>query len=118
KGGGVSATEPFLKFNFGDKWSEVENKLVSVAITLPPKIEELRNYNLMTLGIDVGIDKLGNVYVFEVNSSPGASQSALEVSLYRSQYYKYKLKHELNSDTNEYISGFTSRELQDHINKQ
>src|SRR5699024_4287862 len=118
KGGGVSATVPFLKFNFGDKWREVENKLMAVAVTLPKKIEQLRDYSLMTMGIDIGIDKQGNVYVFEVNSSPGTSQSAYETSLYRSQYYKYVLTHELNLDTNEYISKFTSEDLQGYINKQ
>src|SRR5699024_6870581 len=118
KGGGVSATEPFLKFNFGDKWHEVENKLVDVSLTLPKKMEKLRNYTLMTLGIDVGIDKLGNVYVFEVNSSPGNSQSTFETSLYRSQYYKYVLTEELGLNINEYIFKFTSSKLNDYTNKQ
>lgn len=118
KGGGVSSTKPFLEANFKSKRKSIEKKLNFIAETLPQKVEFLKGFNLMILGIDVGIDKNGDVYIFEINGSPGTSQLNYEAALYRSQYYKYVLEHELNMKTNGYISDFTAKELQNYINKQ
>ena len=55
----------------------------------------------MSLGIDVGIDRNGELYVFEVNDGPATSAVISEVAYLRSNYYMYILKHKLDSFTNE-----------------
>src|SRR5699024_6109912 len=95
KGGGVSNTEPFLRTNFGQMREKIEQELNEIAETLPYKVEKLRKTKLMTLGIDIGIDSSGEVYVFELNSSPGTSQLRSEAALLRAEYYKYVLENVL-----------------------
>jgi len=91
QGGGVSNTIPFLKSNFPKEYLKIERKLEEVGKIIPKKVEELRGTTLMTLAIDVGIDKNGEVYIFEVNSAPGTTQLRDRIALIRSDYYKYVL---------------------------
>ena len=97
QGGGVSNVKPFLKTNFGDKWKQIINDIDEIANTLPYKIEQLRETELMTLGIDIGIDSDGKVYLFETNSAPGTTQLRAEVALLRAQYYNFVLNNYVKS---------------------
>lgn len=92
RGGGVSETKPFLKANFNQKYIEIENKLKEIGKTLPKKIEELRGIRLVRMGIDLGINTNGDVFLFEVNSSPGTSQLRDKAALLRVDFYSYMLK--------------------------
>lgn len=98
QGGGVSRTKPFLKANYGTKWREIEDNLNKIAETLPYKIEKLRKTKLMTLGIDIGIDTDGRLYLFETNSAPGTTQLRSEAALLRSQYYRYVLENRVSKE--------------------
>ncbi len=89
QGGGISEPKPFLKANFGDQWKEIDEKLNNLGKTLPYKIEDLRQTHIMSLGIDVGIDKTGELYVFESNSAPSTKALKAEVTMLRTDYYKY-----------------------------
>lgn len=93
QGGGISDPGSFLKANFGDKWEDINNKLKKLAITLPYKVEELRGTHIMSLGLDVGIDKNGDLYIFEVNDGPATFAAKSEIALLRVNYYKYVLKN-------------------------
>ncbi|MBP2076160.1 YheC/YheD family protein [Oceanobacillus polygoni] len=92
QGGGVSDPKPFLKANFGEKWTEINKNLKKIALTLPYKIEELRGTHIMSLGMDIGIDKDGQLYLFEVNDGPATAALISEVAYLRSNYYSYILK--------------------------
>ncbi|TXL66681.1 hypothetical protein FHP05_04670 [Cerasibacillus terrae] len=89
RGGGVSDTKPFLKANFYDKHHQIEQRLKNIGKKLPNKIEELRNITLVRMGIDLGIDSDGSVYLFEINSSPGTTQLRDQAALLRTDYYSY-----------------------------
>jgi len=90
QGGAVSGLKSFLNANFqNDKAKEIERKLNVIAKTLPQKVEEMRRQELMIMGIDVGIDKDGSVYLFEVNSAPGTTQLRAQAAELRAQYYSY-----------------------------
>jgi len=93
-GGGRAKIEPFLEMNYGDKWESIHEELKSFSLKLARKIERVRKTELMTLGLDVGIDPEGNLFIFEANSAPGADVIKSEVALSRANYYKYLLnKH-------------------------
>ena len=92
QGGGISDPKPFLKANFGEEnWAKINKKLNNLAVTLPYKIEELRGTHIMTLGMDIGIDKDGELYLFEVNDGPATAALISEVAYLRSNYYNYIL---------------------------
>lgn len=92
QGGGIAEPKEFLKANYGDLGVKLNKQLNEVAKTLPYKIEELRGTHIMSLGIDIGIDSDGKLYLFEVNDGPGTSRIIGEVAILRSGYYKYVLE--------------------------
>ncbi|WP_085506195.1 YheC/YheD family protein [Thalassobacillus devorans] len=92
QGGGVADPVPFLKANFPDQWEEIDAKLTELAMTLPYKLEEIRQQELLTLGFDVGIDKKGDLYLFEANSAPAARKLKAESAYLRAGYYKHVLE--------------------------
>ncbi|SDK83930.1 YheC/YheD family protein [Lacicoccus qingdaonensis] len=89
QGGGIADPIPFLKANYGGKWKEIDEKLKKLAVTLPYKIEELRGTHIMSLGIDIGIGRDGELYLFEVNDGPAFKSLIGEIAYLRSNYYKY-----------------------------
>ncbi|WP_251047279.1 YheC/YheD family protein [Oceanobacillus sp. ISL-74] len=92
QGGSVNKLKPFLKYNYPNKWNEIKEEIIYVATYLPDKIEQLFNKKTSFLGIDLGIDKEGNIYLFEVNSAPGADFGQGELANIKSDYYNYILK--------------------------
>ena len=100
QGGGISNPIPFLKANFGDQWKTINRKLNQLAVTLPYKVEALRGTNIMTLGMDIGIGRDGQFYLFEVNNGPSTSAVIAEVAYLRSNYYRYILRTRLDTPVN------------------
>jgi glutathione synthase/RimK-type ligase-like ATP-grasp enzyme len=95
QGGGIGDPEPFLRANFGDKWEEINQKLNNLALTLPYKVEELRKTHMMSMGMDIGIDRDGELYLFEVNSAPTTDPLKAEAAILRTNYYKYIIDNKL-----------------------
>jgi len=95
QGGGISDVEPFLKANFGEKWEEINENINHLAESLPYKIEELRETSIMTLGLDIAVDKDGKLFIFESNGSPSTNFLTSEIAVLRSAYYKYVLQSQL-----------------------
>ncbi|WP_019378062.1 YheC/YheD family protein [Virgibacillus halodenitrificans] len=91
QGGGIADTKAFLMANFGDDWARINKKLNQLAVTLPYKIEKMRNTSMMTLGLDVGIDLDGELYIFESNGAPLTTSIRAEVAMLRTKYYKFVL---------------------------
>src|SRR5690625_765059 len=91
-GGGRSEIIPFLKANYPANWENIHAELKALGLSLARKIEEVRKTELMTLGLDVGIDRKGNLFVFEANSAPGTEIIKSEVALTRAGYYRFLLE--------------------------
>lgn len=91
QGGSVSEMTPFLKYNYANNWKSIKESLIKLGNTFPYKIEELCQQNLSSLGIDIGIDKAGHLYLFEVNHAPGTEFGEGAIAMVKSDYYKYML---------------------------
>lgn len=92
-GGGRAKVEPFLEMNYGDKWEKVHENLKATGLKIARRIERARKTKLMTLGLDVGIDPEGNLFIFEANSAPAVDIIKSEIALTRANYYKYLLEN-------------------------
>ena len=104
QGGAISKPENFLQYNFGEeKGKEIDYKLDLLAQTLPYEIEKIKNKTFMTMGVDVGIDNSGDLFVFEINSFPIVSPLKTEIALLRADYYKYMLNYPINNKENEQL---------------
>lgn len=73
-GGGHATTfHPFIKQNYPENaFSTITNQIKKIS-TLVPKLIEENHGPLLELGLDIGIDRQGSVWILEVNSKPGRS---------------------------------------------
>ncbi|MNH38577.1 Endospore coat-associated protein YheD [compost metagenome] len=62
-----------LNRTFGDEADTVLDKAKMVAIKLSEAIERNYPHRLGELGLDIGIDKDGEIWMFEANAKPGRS---------------------------------------------
>ncbi|MFY0542902.1 YheC/YheD family protein [Brevibacillus sp. H7] len=70
-GGKAVPLSTFLSSQFRPEVNaQIEEQLQQLVLELPPFLEEYHG-RLVELGIDVGIDTAGNVWIIEVNSRPG-----------------------------------------------
>jgi len=104
QGGGIADPISFLKANYDDKWKEINEKLKKLAVTLPYKVEELRGTHIMSLGIDIGIGKDGELYLFEVNDGPAFKTLIGEIAYLRSNYYKYVKQKIIGVNNEQHVS--------------
>lgn len=91
RGGSVSELDPFLKTNYGDKWEEIKSSILNIGKRLPYKLEKMYNQELGSLGIDIGIDRDGKLYLFESNNAPGVEFGEGPIAMVKCDYYKYML---------------------------
>lgn len=91
QGGGVADAKKYLKFRYEENWVNVYKKIQEIAEKLPYKVEKLLGRKYMTLGFDIGMDKEGNLYLFEINDCPIVSPIISKVALSRAGYYRYML---------------------------
>ena len=103
QGGGISDPKEFLKANFGDQRKEIYQHLLKLGKEIPEKMEQLRGTHIMSLGLDIGIDKSGKLYLFEVNDGPSTKAVISEAAFLRSNYYLYILEERLNIKVEERI---------------
>lgn len=103
QGGGISDPKEFLKANFGDQRKEIYQHLLKLGKEIPEKMEQLRGTHIMSLGLDIGIDKRGKLYLFEVNDGPSTKAVISEAAFLRSNYYLYILEERLNIKVEERI---------------
>ncbi|MFK7697780.1 YheC/YheD family protein [Paenibacillus sp. HJGM_3] len=73
-GGGIAEDlDPFLRQEFGARQAEhILGTLQHIAIQIPAVLEQ-HHGRLAELGIDLGIDASGTVWILEANSKPGRS---------------------------------------------
>ncbi|WP_271752791.1 YheC/YheD family protein [Cohnella sp. JJ-181] len=72
-GGQLMTPEQALSRTFGDRSSEVLQDAKNAAVKLSEAIERNYNHTLGELGLDIGIDKDGEIWMFEANAKPGRS---------------------------------------------
>jgi glutathione synthase/RimK-type ligase-like ATP-grasp enzyme len=89
QGGAVSETDSFLEVQFGAKAPGIKKELINIAENLPPCIQQFYDFPIDSLGIDIGVEQNGDMWFFEVNTSPGTKFYELEIGEARAQYYEY-----------------------------
>lgn len=72
-GGSLLTPEQALSRTFGDRAEQVLNEAKAVAVKMSEAIERNYPYMLGELGLDIGIDREGGVWMFEANAKPGRS---------------------------------------------
>lgn len=92
QGGGISAINSFLEAQFEDNWKDVKQRLNQLSRQFPPLFQSLYTFPIDALGIDIGIDKSGKLWLFEVNTFPGAMYLFAEDAEARVQYYRFCAK--------------------------
>lgn len=92
QGGGISDVDNFLKTYYKDNYKSIRRNIKRIARILPYKIEEKLGKKYMTFGFDFGIDKQGNLFLFEVNDNPLIAPMRSKVAMLRVDYYNYMLK--------------------------
>lgn len=97
QGGGMADLKNYLKANFPDKWEDIYQRLLDIAEVFPYKFEELRQTDVVSLGIDLGIDKNGEIYIFEANGAPSTAALKAEVINLRTQYYKFLIENKIKA---------------------
>ncbi|WP_194165612.1 YheC/YheD family protein [Oceanobacillus sp. CFH 90083] len=91
QGGGSSDANIFFQTYYKELTDDILGQLEQLGYDIAAKIEKLRSTELMTMGLDVGMDTNGDLYIFEVNSAPGTTRLRSDVVLLRTDYYKYLL---------------------------
>ncbi|USG64457.1 YheC/YheD family protein [Brevibacillus ruminantium] len=72
-GGTVIPGDELLSYLFGKQKTLMTERVSQAAIRLASAIEQAKGMDLGELGLDMGIDKHGHVWMFEANSKPGRS---------------------------------------------
>ncbi|MEB6380380.1 YheC/YheD family protein [Leclercia adecarboxylata] len=87
-GGSIAAANTFLRTQFGEvKGRQILSELKELANTFPDKFQSLYpEFMIDALGIDIGIDRDGKLWIFEINSFPGATFFELTAAIPRMEY--------------------------------
>src|SRR5690625_3688475 len=93
QGGSISDAKPFLIDNYESQWNDIYQKLKKLSVTLPNKFEKIKGTPTMDLGLDIGIDETGDLYLFEVNNGAAVKRLASISAKLRLEYYKYLIKN-------------------------
>lgn len=72
-GGTLMTPEQALRPYFGSRTNSIIEKAKNVSVKLSEAIERNYTHRLGELGLDIGIDKNGEVWMFEANAKPGRS---------------------------------------------
>jgi glutathione synthase/RimK-type ligase-like ATP-grasp enzyme len=70
-GGTALKAKPFLEQNYSPDQLEMINEQIQTIVDILPQKLEQKHGSLLELGIDIGVDRSGNVWILEVNSKPG-----------------------------------------------
>lgn len=70
-GGAALYITPFLKQEFGEDYFNMQRYLEVFAISISKEMDKLYKRSFDELGIDIGIDSSGKVWLYEINWHPG-----------------------------------------------
>lgn len=71
-GGHAEATLPFLSRHYGDNAPDIMARIGELTMRIAETLER-HHGRLVELGIDIGLDPAGHLWILEVNSKPGRS---------------------------------------------
>ncbi|TXL66683.1 hypothetical protein FHP05_04680 [Cerasibacillus terrae] len=91
-GGGTAKLKSFLKteYNSSDE-KKINDQLKGIIELIPDAVEKMVNFEINSIGLDLGIDRDKKIYMFEINSYPGISNALGQVALLRTGYMRYYL---------------------------
>lgn len=89
--------EAFLSNTFGlDKATTILANLHDVSFKVAKSVEQYRQHELITIGIDYGITTEGDIFIIEANNSPAVNDAIQDkIAQKRSKYYMH-LIHKLD----------------------
>lgn len=79
-GGYRGELDSFLTEEFAENARNIKRSIEKFALNFPAHFETLYPYGFDELGIDVGIDEKGRIWIFEVNWRPGCKNREFEVA--------------------------------------
>ncbi|QED46225.1 YheC/YheD family endospore coat-associated protein [Cytobacillus dafuensis] len=91
-GGYRGDLDRFLKDEFGNEYFNKQRLLEKFAIAFASHFESLYNHSFDELGIDVGMDENGKIWIFEVNWRPGSKHREFDVAKRIVHYAHYMAK--------------------------
>lgn len=89
QGGSVSSLNSFLKSNYLQSWKSIRKEIEYIGNKLPYKLESIFEKEYTSLGIDLGLDKQGNIFLFEVNTAPGVQFNESSIINLKVDHYNY-----------------------------
>lgn len=89
QGGSVTTLTAYLDANFPDDKENIMEHIKKISKKLPYKIEEIFNVNFSALGLDLGIEEDGTLYLFEVENGPGTEFGEGQIASLKVEYFKY-----------------------------
>lgn len=88
-GGAIANVKPFIEKRYKKESLNVLKKINRVTKDLPNLFQQFYEKEIDSLGIDLGVDNNGNLWIFEINSFPGTKFFELEEAIIRVNYLKY-----------------------------
>ena len=93
-GGATVSYGKFVKGEYGKEMRTYINEQRKRIIRhLPAVVEKMVDFEINSIGADLGIDSDGKVYMFEINSYPGISRVVGQSAIYRAGYMSYYLNN-------------------------
>ncbi|EPF79741.1 YheC/YheD family protein [Acinetobacter rudis] len=99
-GGGIANVISFIKSRYKEKANDVLRKLNELTNHLPTQFQQFYSQDIDALGIDLGGDADGNLWIFEINSFPGTQFFELDEAIIRIEYLKYLHDREIGKKNN------------------
>lgn len=96
-GGYRGELEPFLLDEFGEESERIKAVLEHFALSFSTHFDTLYEHSFDELGIDVGIDTLQRLWIYEVNWRPGCKQREFEVARRLIPYCNFLANSHLNT---------------------
>lgn len=100
-GGSMANAIQFLKALYGSKYTKPVNTLKKIANQLPELFQNFYVKEIDALGIDLGVDERGNVWLFEINSFPGSKYFEFERARVRIDYLIFLMNNFRNIKSGE-----------------
>lgn len=85
-GGSMADGKLFLQHHFPHHFQKIYTKIRNIGMTLPQAFQDFYTREIDSLGIDLGIDQSGHIWLFEINSFPGSKYFEFERALTRVDY--------------------------------
>lgn len=108
-GGSTNYLVPFLKQEFGDDYYDIKRYLEHFSLRLAEHLDQIQhdsfNETIDELGIDVALDDMGKIWIFEVNWRPGCPPAFyLEIDVVRNMIrFAISLVKEPHSEEGELV---------------